>query len=308
VTIFSEKEANANEIDKPCKGIERILDARLTDLGGFSVRRLLPSSHQTMVGPWIFFDHFGPTYMPPGQGVDIRPHPHINMATVTYLFEGQMLHQDSTNSVQVIKSGAVNVMFAGKGIVHSERTPADVRAAGHTIQGLQLWLAMPEEIEQNDPHFYHFGSEDVPEFQIGNVSGRVLMGEAYGVKSPVITFSPTLYFEARLPKGSELKLPSNPKEIGIYVVSGGISNRDTIIREGMMAVSTQHDGIVVTAQEESKIAVIGGAPIGERYIWWNFVSSNLKRINQAAIDWEDGLFPEIPTDHEEKIPIPDNKK
>jgi hypothetical protein len=307
MTIYSDHEKTAKEIQRPCKGIERLLEARITELGGFGVRRVLPSPSQLMVGPWIFFDHFGPTAMPPGKGVDILPHPHINMATVTYLYEGEMLHQDSTGSVQVIQPGAVNVMFAGKGIVHSERTPKDLRAKGHTIQGLQLWLAMPEAIEQDPPQFYHYGAEDVPVFNINDVTGRVLMGEVYDVRSEVITFSKTLYFEARLPSGSELTLPSDPKEIGIYVVEGKVVNHETVIEEGVMAVSTDHDGICIKALVDSKIAVVGGEPLGQRYIWWNFVSSDPLRINQAALDWQDGMFPEIPTDHEGYLHMPENK-
>jgi len=304
MSIYAEHPKKTEEVEDPCRGIHILLKARITELGGFGVRRVLPSSHQTMVGPWIFFDHFGPTHMPPTKGVDIRPHPHINMATVTYLFEGGMLHQDSLGSVQIIKPGAVNVMFAGKAIVHSERTPADLRQQGHTIHGLQLWLAVPEEIEQDDPGFYHFRAEDVPTFQIDGVKGRVLMGEAYGVRSPVTTFSPTLYFEALIPKGKKLKAPSHPQEIGIYVVSGKVADKETIIDEGMMAVSNHHDGIEVTAVEDAQIVVIGGDPIGQRHIWWNFVSSDMDRIQQAALDWENGLFPEVPTDHEDHIPLP----
>jgi redox-sensitive bicupin YhaK (pirin superfamily) len=304
MSIYAEHPKDAKEVNEPCKGIQRLLEARITELGGFSVRRVLPSSHQHMIGPWIFFDHFGPTEFQASKGVDIRPHPHINMATVTYLFEGAMLHQDSTGAVQTIVPGSVNVMFAGKGIVHSERTPMDVRQHTHKIHGLQLWLAMPEAIEQDDPHFYHFGAEEVPKFEVGEVKGRVLMGQAYGVSSPVKVFSPTLYFEAFIPKGSTLKAPSDATEIGVYLVSGKVANKETIIETGTMAVSTHHDGIEITALEDSQIVVIGGEPVGERYIWWNFVSSDLARIKQAAFDWEEGLFPEIPTDHEEHIFIP----
>jgi redox-sensitive bicupin YhaK (pirin superfamily) len=307
MTIYADDPKTAAEVEKPCKGIERLLEARNTELGGFTVRRLMPSPHQHMIGPWIFFDHFGPTHMPPSKGIDIRPHPHINMATVTYLFEGEMLHQDSLASVQIIKPGAVNVMFAGHGIVHSERTPAHLRERGHTIEGLQLWLAVPEDIEENDPSFAHYGNEEVPTFQMGNIKGRVLIGEAFGVKSPVQAFSSTLYFEAFLEKGSQLTTPDSAKEIGIYVVSGQLSDGDIIISEGTMAVSTEHRGITVKAEEDTQLVVIGGEPIGHRYIWWNFVSSDAERIRQAAYDWDDQKFPEIPTDHDERIPIPDTK-
>ncbi len=307
MSIFNDHPEKAEEKINPCPGVQRLLTARLTDLGGFGVRRLLPSPHQHMIGPWIFFDHFGPTAMPPHKGVDIRPHPHLNMATVTYIIEGGMLHQDSTGAVQTILPGAVNVMFAGKGIVHSERTPTNLRETGHTIQGLQLWLALPEEIEEDDPAFYHYGAEEVPTFSQGNVKGRVLMGQAYGIESPVKTFSQTLYVEATLPKGEVLKTPSGVSEAGIYVVSGAVSSGDTIITEGMMAVSNHTEGIVLTALEDAQIAIIGGEPLGLRYIWWNFVSSDMNRINQGAIDWEEGKFPIIPTDHDDYIPLPEHK-
>lgn len=304
MSIFVEKPKSAEEIDKPCKGIHRILEARISEVGTMSVRRVLPSHHQPMVGPWIFFDHFGPMEFPPGKGVDVRPHPHINMATVTYMFEGEFVHRDSTGAVQTIQPGAVNVMFAGKGIVHSERTPDDLRAITFTTHGLQLWLAMPEEIEQDDPCFYHFSADEVPTFSQGEVSGRVLMGEAYGVSSGVKTFSPTLYFEATMPKGSQLKLPAHVSEIGLYVIHGQLQDGKTVINEGMMAVSNHHDGIEVVANEDSRITVIGGEPLGHRFIWWNFVSSSADRIKQATFDWADGKFPEIPTDHDDYIPLP----
>ncbi len=307
MTIYVDHPKTAEEIDKPCKGIQRILEARISDLGTFTVRRVLPSQHQHMVGPWIFFDHFGPIDFPPYEGMDIRPHPHINMATVTYLFEGELTHRDSTGATQVIKPGAVNVMFAGKGIVHSERTPDHLKATGYTAHGLQLWLAMPEEIEQDEPDFFHFTAEEVRPFTTGAVTGRLMMGEAYGVRSAVKTFSPTLYFEASLPKGADLTLPTHVSEIGLYVINGRLQDGETLIDPGMMAVSTNHDGIKVVALEDTHIIVIGGEPLGHRYIWWNFVSSSADRIKQAAYDWDARLFPEIPTDHDERIPLPEKK-
>lgn len=307
MSIYVDKPKSAHEINSPCKGVERILEARLSDLGSFTVKRLLPSHHQSMVGPWIFFDHFGPVDIAAGKTMDVRPHPHINMATVTHIFEGELMHRDSTGSVQLIKPGQVNVMFAGRGIVHSERTPEHLVPVAYRLHGLQLWLAMSEVIEQDEPCFYHFSEEDIPAFKIGDVEGRVMMGSAYGVTSGVKTFSPTLFFEATLPQGAELTLPGDVTEIGVYIVEGRLVSGEILLEEGMMAVSTHHDGIHVKATEPTRIVVIGGEPLGHRYIWWNFVSSRMERIKQAAYDWDERKFPEIPTDHVERIPLPEKK-
>lgn len=305
MSIFSDPTGPEQEINHPCRGIERILEARFADLGDFMVRRLLPSSHQQMIGPWIFFDHFGPHAFEAHKGIDIRPHPHINMATVTYLFEGHLLHQDSTAIVQTIEPGALNLMFAGAGIVHSERTPEKIRDHAHRIHGLQLWLAVPEAIEEDPPQFYHYEAKALPYFEVGAIKGRVMIGEAYGVYSPVKVFSPTLYFEARIPGGQSLDLPKAPKEIGIYLIEGSLTSQQIQITPNSMAISTSHDGITIQALEDTHIVVIGGEPLGKRAIWWNFVSSNPQRITQAADDWQNNRFPQIADDNKEYIPLPE---
>lgn len=306
MSVYSNNLPGANETSQPCPGVALILTARVADLGGFTVRRLLPSHHQHMVGPWIFFDHFGPAHLSPPKGMDVRPHPHVNMATVTYLYEGAVLHQDNTGAVQTILPGAINLMLAGSGIVHSERTPKTLRDKGFDIHGLQLWLALPEDREEDDPAFYHYAADHIPQFTQGAVTGKVLMGSAYGVTSPVELFSPTLYLEARVPKEESLEIPLT-KKLALYVVSGSVVCGTSHVEEGMMAILKTDSQVNVRATVDAKIVFIGGDPLGHRYIWWNFVSSKMDRIHQAAEDWERGRFALIPNDHEELIPLPERR-
>jgi len=288
----------------PCDAITQMISPREKDLGGFSVRRMLPYAKQRMVGPWIFFDHMGPAHFQPGQGIDVRPHPHINLATVTYLFEGEILHRDSLGSEQPIRPGDINLMVAGRGITHSERSPDALRKQGHTLHGLQLWLALPEDREEAEPAFYHHPGSSLPATEIKGVRLRVMMGQAYGLSSPVRTFSDTLYLEAHMKAGQRLTLPDAP-ERALYVASGELHTQGTAIPAYHMAILSTQAGIEVQANCDARIALIGGAPIGERHIEWNFVSSRMERIAQAKEDWQADRFPKVPGDEEEYIPLPD---
>lgn len=296
-------EQPCDALASPCSAIELILQAREKDLGGFSVRRLLPTAKRRMVGPWIFFDHMGPARFPAGQGITVRPHPHINIATVTYLFQGEILHRDSLGSRQAIRPGDINLMVAGRGIVHSERERPEVTASEHLLHGLQLWLALPTADEEVEPAFHHYPSADIPTIDVQGVPVRVMIGSAYGVASPVRQFSETLYLEAHLQAGQTLLLPAAP-ERALYVASGALQARDTALPAHSLTVFAADPHIEVTATEAARIALIGGAPVGERFIEWNFVSSRKERIEQAKRDWAEGRFPKVPGDAIEFIPLP----
>ncbi len=286
-----------------CGAIELVLTPRDKDLGGFAVRRLLPTARRKTVGPWIFFDHMGPADFPAGQGIAVRPHPHINLATVTYLFEGEILHRDSLGSLQAIRPGDINLMVAGRGIVHSERERPEVTAAAHRLHGLQLWLALPEADEEVEPAFHHYPSADIPAVEVDGVPVRVLMGSAYGLSSPVRVFARTLYVEAYLQPGQTLTLP-DAEERALYVAQGSLKLRDTALPGHSMAILADQAGVVVEALEASRIALIGGEPLGKRFVEWNFVSSRKERIEQAKRDWREGRFPLVPGDEGEFIPLP----
>ncbi|TNE74251.1 MAG: pirin family protein [Gammaproteobacteria bacterium] len=291
------------DVTQSCGAIELVIQPRKKDLGGFSVRRVLPTKERQMVGPWIFFDHMGPANFSAGDGINVRPHPHVNLATVTYLFEGEILHRDSLGSIQPIRPGDINLMVAGRGIVHSERERPEVTSTDHTLHGLQLWLALPKDKEEIEPAFLHYPSADIPAIKVQGVAVRVIMGSAYGVASPVETFAETLYMEAHLQQGQSLILP-NASERAIYVAQGSLDAGGTTIPEFSMAVLGPEEGVEITALEASRIAVIGGEPFDERHMLWNFVSSRADRIQQAKNDWKDGRFPTIPGDDEEFIPFP----
>jgi len=287
-----------------CDAVELLIRSREKDLGGFSVRRLLPTGKRKLVGPWIFFDHMGPAQFPAGQGICVRPHPHINLATVTYLFEGEILHRDSLGSLQPIRPGDVNLMVAGRGIVHSERERPEVTATEHRLHGLQLWLALPEAQEETDPAFYHYPSAEIPAVTVDGVPVRVLMGSAYGLSSPVKTFAQTLYVEASLQTGQRLALPL-AQERAVYLASGRLRVGDTTIEEHAMAVLSAKPDVVLEAITESRIAIIGGESMTPRFIEWNFVSSRKERIEKAKLDWLQRRFPAIPGDDLEFIPLPE---
>lgn len=290
-------------ITKECGALVQLLQPRERDLGGFSVRRVLPVVGQKMIGPWIFFDHMGPAHFPAGGGINVRPHPHIGIATVTYLFEGEILHRDSLGSLQPIRPGDINLMVAGHGIVHSERERPEITATDHTLHGLQLWLALPEAEEETDPAFYHYPESTVPSVSVDDVPVRVMMGTAYGETSPVKVFADTLYIEAWLKPGQKLTLP-DAQERGLYVAKGRLLAGGTEIPEFSMAVLAEQQGVTVEALEETRLAVIGGEPLGKRFIEWNFVSSRKERIEEAKRDWENGRFPSVPGHEDEYIPLP----
>jgi redox-sensitive bicupin YhaK (pirin superfamily) len=285
------------------QSIEGIIQPRVVDLGGFTVRRSLPATGLHAVGPWVFFDHMGPAEFAPGRGIDVIPHPHINLATVTYLLEGQLDHRDSIGSVQTITPGAINLMVAGRGIVHSERTGSELRAAGHRMNGLQLWFALPKESEETEPAFHHYSEGDLPGKTIDGVRVRVLIGTAFGLDSPVKRYSPTLYAEADLPRGCAISLPPEVQQRGIYVVSGALRLKDAELAEHNLVVFKPGREVSLTAVQDSRIAFIGGDPLGKRHMWWNFVSSSRERIERAKSDWSHGRFRMVPGETE-SAPLP----
>lgn len=287
-----------------CSAIERTIIPQVHDLGGFSVRRVLPDAGQRMIGPWIFFDHMGPARFAAGEGIDVRPHPHINLATVTYLFEGEMLHRDSLGNELCIRPGEINLMFAGRGIVHSERQREEVKAQPHALNGLQLWLALPEADEEREPAFYHYDKDEIPSLTQDDVHIRVLIGSAYGLTSPVRTFADTLYIEAAMQAGQQLTLPKSVEQSGLYVVHGRLAVDGIELEQYSMSILNPSQHVTVTALEKTQLAVIGGERLGHRHIWWNFVSSRQQRIEQACADWKAGAFARIPGDELEFIPLP----
>lgn len=282
--------------------IATLITPKAKDIGDFEVRRALPQVRQRAVGPWVFFDHFGPVEFTPGSGMNVRPHPHINLATVTYLFEGEIFHRDSLGSALPILPGAINLMVAGKGITHSERTRDELKQTGYRMHGLQLWMALPAADEEIDPAFYHYPADDIPGKDIGEVSVRVMMGSAFGLTSPVKTFSETLYAEAHLPSGQSIDIPK-ADEVAVYTASGSIAVDGETVPEFSMAVLS---GAAknITATGDARIAFIGGTNLGRRYLDWNFVSSRKDRLEQAKDDWRAGRFPAVPGDDKEFIPLP----
>jgi hypothetical protein len=282
--------------------VELTITPRTRSLGEFDVRRVLPAAQRRMIGPFIFFDHMGPAVFPPGNGIAVRPHPHIGLATITYLFEGEIMHRDSLGFVQPIRAGAVNLMTAGRGIVHSERAGADLAVTSH-LHGIQSWTALPGELEDMDPAFAHYPAEALPEIVVDACTVRVIMGAAFGALSPVTLHSPTLYLEIRMPPQGRLTLPAEQPERAVYVVSGGIDVDGSVHAEGTLAVLRPGSAAVVTAAAATRIMVLGGAAVGPRHIWWNFVASSEDRIERAKLDWQHERFATVPGDHE-RIPLP----
>lgn len=272
--------------------------------------RVLPWVHRRAVGPFVFFDHMGPSALPPGQGIDVRPHPHIELATVTYLFEGEIDHRDSLGMHQTIHPGAINLMIAGRGIVHSERSGPAFRERGGMLHGVQLWLGLPTAEERREPSFEHHPADTLPVVVQGGMELRVLLGEAYGVRSPVTTLSPMFYVEARLPAGSRLALPQGYRERAAYVVEGLLDGEPEgepdSIGERHMRVFDGDDEEQIFALTDSRVMLLGGEPLdGPRHMFWNFVSSDPERIEAAKRDWAAGKFPRVPGDEHEWIPLPD---
>jgi len=273
------------------------------DLGEFTVRRVLPSARQRMVGPFVFFDHMGPAVFPPDQGIAVRPHPHIGIATITYLFEGEIMHRDSLGFVQPIRSGAVNLTTAGRGIVHSERAGDDLHTSSR-LHGIQSWIALPTVLEEIEPGFLHYPASSLPQIELVDCTVRVIMGAAFGHTSPVKTYSATLYLECLLQAGAELTLPGHHEELALYVVSGEISVEEQNYPGGVMAVAAAGKSVQLKAGADSRVMVIGGDTLGPRTVWWNFVSSSRDRIERAKQDWKEGRFDLVPGD-DEFIPLPE---
>jgi redox-sensitive bicupin YhaK (pirin superfamily) len=294
--------------------IAALLKPHTKDLGGFEVQRLLPSVHAPMVGPFIFFDHFGPATFPPGQGVDVRPHPHIGLATVTYLLEGAMMHRDSLGSVQRIEPGDVNWMTAGEGIAHSERTGPEERAAGHRLHGLQTWVALPKAHEQDAPSFGHYPSTTLPTIAVPGVKLRLIAGTAFGQRSPAPTFSPMFYVAAEMEAGSSFELPPEHEERGVYAIAGEVTIAGGVTTAGE-GVATHHMALLrpwvtvrIEAREAALVALLGGAKLdGERLIWWNFVASSRELIDVASERWREQRFARVPGETE-FIPLPDTPR
>ena len=282
-----------------------IIDQRRRDLGGFEVGRVLPFAKRRMVGPFIFFDHLGPVDFPPGipKTVDVRPHPHIGLATVTYLFAGEIMHRDSVGSELAIRPGEVNWMVAGRGVTHSERFE-HARAQGDSVHGIQSWVALPREAEEIEPSFAHFGRGQLPEFGERGARARLIAGAAHGLKSPVATHSPLFYLHWTLAAGASVELPADYPERAAYVVSGSVRSAGLTLGAGQLIVYSPGEAANLTADAPAIVMALGGEPVGERFIDWNFVSSSRERLEQAKADWRAGRMKLPQTDNREFIPLP----
>ncbi len=294
------------------RSIETLIIPRSRDIGEFSVRRALPAPRRQMVGPFIFFDHMGPVEFLAGHGIDVRPHPHIGLATVTYLYDGEFHHRDSLGTDQIIRPGAVNWMVAGRGVTHSERTSAHKRSKPHSMAGVQTWVALPAQYEDEEPAFEHHGKEVLPVIAGEGKKVRLILGDAYGVQAPVKTHSSLFYADAILEPGAKVPLPDNHEDRGIYIVSGSAIIAGDELEAGRMAIFRPADRITVTAGAQgARLMLLGGETLdGPRFIWWNFVASSRDRIEQAKKDWasgkwDDGRFRLPPGDDDEYIPAPE---
>ena len=288
-----------------CAPVAVVITPKAKDIGGFEVRRALPSIERRSIGPFVFFDQMGPATFAAGTGIDVRPHPHIGLSTLTWLVEGEIMHRDSLGSEQPIRPGEVNWMTAGRGIVHSERTPDDKRDAPHSLFGLQVWLALPQAHEETEPTFQHYKSNEIPRIEQDEVVIQLVAGEAWGERSPVEVFSETLYADIALPAGGRFTLPTETPERGLYVMQGEVSLAGETFSAGSMLALNPGREAVVEAAQAARMALIGGAPLdGRRHLWWNFVSSSKERLEQAKADWKNGRFPTVPGETE-FIPLPE---
>jgi redox-sensitive bicupin YhaK (pirin superfamily) len=292
---------------RSCDALELVVVPRVRDLGdGFSVRRALPHGKRQMVGPFIFFDQMGPVQFIAGQGLDVRPHPHIGLATVTYLFDGRVMHRDSEGNALEITPGAINLMTAGRGIAHSERSPASARQGSEGMFGIQSWIALPQTHEGTAPSFQHFEAARLPVIEDGGVRARVIAGSAFGRTSPVGMLSPWLYAEVVLAAGASAPLDPDQEERAIYVVEGEVEIAGETFEAPRLLIFRPGDRITVRALRRARLMFLGGAALeGPRYIWWNFVSSRKERIEQAKEDWKTGRFAPVPNETE-FIPLPEN--
>ena len=295
----------------PNPSVETLIVPRARDIGGFEVRRALPAPQRQMVGPFIFFDQMGPAEFLTGQGIDVRPHPHIGLATVTYLYRGEFQHRDSLGSNQIIHPGAVNWMVAGRGVTHSERTSEETRRGPHRLFGVQTWVALPKEAEEAPPSFEHHGREALPTLEVEGAQLRLILGSAYGMKAPASVFSETFYIDAALAPGARLPLPDDHEDRGIYLIEGEVEIAGQSFAAGRMMVFRPGDKIALTAGAQgARLLLLGGATLeGPRYIWWNFVASSREKIEAAKeawrkADWGHGRFDLPPDDRAEFIPAP----
>ncbi|MGA8293546.1 MAG: pirin family protein [Rhodoplanes sp.] len=304
MSFFSAPDPSAGD-QRACDAIAQVIVPRTSDLGGFQVRRALPSAQRRMVGPFIFLDEMGPVEFRSGQGLDVRPHPHIGLATVTYLFAGEIMHRDSLGSVAAIRPGEVNWMTAGRGIAHSERTAPDHRRTGEPLHGLQCWVALPAELEESAPAFVHHDAAELPVEAGEGKTVRVIAGSLYGKTSPLATLTPTIFADVTLAAGASLPLDADAEERAIYVVSGEIDIVGDRFATGRLLVFRPGDRITVTAATPTRLAILGGAAMdGPRHIWWNFVSSRRDRIEAAKAGWKSGRFDPVPGDAE-FTPLPE---
>ena len=285
--------------------ILQTLTGAVHDLGGFSVARVLPQAKLRHVGPFVFFDHLGPAEFPAGKGIDVRPHPHIGLATVTYLFEGGLGHRDSLGTVRDIAPGAVNWMTAGRGITHSERTPPGLRASGHRMHGIQSWVALPAASAEVDPSFAHHPAESLPSIVFNGARRTLIAGSAFHATSPVNALSPMFYMDIEAEAGARVELPLEHEERGIYIVSGAVAIDGMHYEAGQMLVFAPGDPVAFTTSEPARVMLLGGAPVGPVHIFWNFVSTSPERIETAKADWRAGRFPPVPGETE-FIPLPDD--
>ena len=291
--------------------IETLIVPRARDIGGFEVRRALPAPKRQMVGPFIFFDQAGPAEFLTGQGIDVRPHPHIGLGTVTYLYQGEFHHLDSTGADQIIRPGALNWMMAGRGVTHSERTPQLTRHGPSSLFGIQTWIALPEDREDDAPFFEHHGAGDLPEIIDTGIKARLILGTAYGARAPATMYSETFYLDVLLEPGARFPLPDDHEDRGLYITSGRVEIAGEVFEAGRMMVFRPGDRITVRAGEQgARLMALGGATLnGPRHIWWNFVASSRERIEAAkeewrAARWGQGLFDLPPQDRDEHIPLP----
>ena len=285
--------------------IEDVITQRRKDLGGFEVGRVLPAAARRMVGPFVFFDHMGPTDFPPGlaTSVDVRPHPHIGLSTITYLFDGEIMHRDSVGTQQAIRAGEVNLMVAGRGITHSERFEKG-RLMGDRLHGIQSWVALPEGQEEVAPAFAHFGMDATPIFEERGVVGRLVIGDAFGARAPAPTHSPMFYIHWSLQPGAVAELPREMSERAAYVAEGEVEIDGAVYGAGAMIIFKPHESARVKAVRPSTVMLLGGEPIGPRFVEWNFVSSSRERIEQAKADWRAGHMKLPDADHDTFIPLP----
>jgi hypothetical protein len=285
--------------------IDTVIVPRSVDLGDFQVRRALPSDKRQMVGPFIFFDQFGPAEFLVGRGIDVRPHPHIGLATVTYMFEGEIDHRDNLGNYQPIRPGEVNWMTAGRGIAHSERTGAALRATGSRIYGIQTWIALPREAEEVEPGFSHHDRGELPLFAEAGARVRLIAGSLYGATAPSRTFSDMFYADVAMEPGARLPIDAGHEERSIYTLQGEIEIAGEAFGPGQLLVLRPGDALAVTARTPVRLTLQGGAAMdGPRHLWWNFVSSSKERIEQAKADWRTGRFAIVPGDETEFIPLP----